>query len=141
MDAVEPTPVSAAVRITALDESTVASETQVASRFETTLLIRNTSGRTLYLDMSYRRTEKLIDQTWLVAVESGSAKFASTRSVGPGQTINIIHAASSLDSPPVSLLQHVRGLYRVRLRLAFDRSGVEELPAEESYSQPFVVMK
>ena len=136
MDALEPTSVSPVVRITALDEATVASETQVASRFETTLLVRNTSNRTLYLDMGYRRTEKLIDQTWVVALESGATRFASVRVLGPAQTINLSHTASSLDSPPVSVLQHIRGLYRVRLRLAFDRGGLEELPAGESYSQP-----
>ena len=39
-------------------------------------------------------------------------------------------------APEDVLLSHVRGLYRLRLRLAFNPGGAEELPQQDSFSQP-----
>jgi hypothetical protein len=103
--------------------------------------VQNTGSRTIFLDRIYTRAEKLIDQEWELAIETPEAAFASVRTLLPNQsttfTYRVNYVRGSLPAAPY--LEHLRGLYRVRLRFSFTANGSDPLPSEESYSQPFAV--
>jgi hypothetical protein len=141
MDAVAPTPVSSSVSITPVTRSTHGDANDAGARFAIDLRIRNTGSRTIFFDRLYGRTEKLIDQQWEFATESTAPAFGSVRTITPGQsltfTFQMLYVSGK--SPPSTYLEHIRGLYRARLRFSFTSTGSELFPPEESYSQPFAV--
>jgi len=142
LEPLEPTPDSSPVMIT--PQSDVIPATDVAGGWTFTLPLRvtNTGSRTVYVDLSYRRTEKLIDQKWEIAVQTQS--FGQWRAILPSQTQSIgygVTYARATSGPPTSsaVLEHARGLYRVGLHLSYTLDGNELLPAENYYSRSFVV--
>ena len=141
LDAVAPTPVSASVTITPVNKFVRGKESVDASGFDMDFRVRNTGSQTIFLDRIYARTEKLIDQDWEVAIETTGAPFTSVRTLVPNQittfSYRVIYLRAS--SPALVHLEHIRGLYRARLRLSFTSNGSDILPPEESYSQPFAV--
>jgi hypothetical protein len=141
MDAVAPTPVSSTVSITPVTRSTRGDANDSGARFIIDLRIRNTGSRTIFLDRLYGRTEKLIDQKWEFATETTTPAFGSVRAIGAGQSFTLTYQMLYVKgrTPPSIHLEHIRGLYRARLRFSFTSSGSDPFPAEESYSQPFAV--
>jgi hypothetical protein len=140
MDAMAPAPTSSAVTITPTTRSVAGQQTETTSRFGIEFRVRNTGSRTIFLDRFYAHTEKLIDQKWEVVMVTTPPAFAS-RTITAGQSVTTQYFIQyvrgvSVESP---YLEHVRGLYRVRLRLSFLSNGSELLASEESYSEPFVV--
>ena len=136
-----PTPTSAAIKITPTTRSTPGEESEGGSRFAIEFRIRNTGSRTIFLDRLYARVEKLIDQKWEMVKEITPPPFVSVRSIPAGQSITTEYLVQYVRGvPPESpYLEHVRGLYRVRLRFSYLSNGTEPLSPEESYSEPFVV--
>lgn len=136
-----PTPTSAAVTITPTARSIPGLESQAGTRFILEFRIRNTGSRQIYVDRLYGLTEKLIDQKWEPVMERTPPPFASIRIIGAGQSITFEHLVQYVRgvSPSSPYLEHIRGLYRVRLRFSYLPNGTEPLPPEESYSEPFVV--
>jgi hypothetical protein len=141
LDAVAPTPTSTSVTITPVNRSTRGSESGAASKFQMDFRVRNTGSRTIFLDRIYTRTEKLVDQEWELATETTGAPFASVRTLLPNQSTTFSYGVNYVrDTSPFAMhLEHIRGLYRVRLRFSFASAGIDPLPPEESYSQPFAV--
>lgn len=141
LDAVAPTPTSTSVTITPVNRSTRGSEDGGVSEFQMDFRVRNTGSRTIFLDRIYTRTEKLIDQEWELATETTGTPFASVRTLLPNQSTTFSYRVNYVrDTSPFALhLEHIRGLYRVRLRFSFASGGIDPLPPEESYSQPFAV--
>lgn len=141
LDAIAPTPTSSLVAITPINRWTRGEESESGSRFFIELRIRNAGSRTIFLDRLYGRTEKLIDQKWELAIETTTPPFGTVRSIPPNQSITIGYLVQYVPgvSPDSPYLEHLRGLYRVRLRLSYSSNGTDLLPPEDSYSQPFAV--
>ena len=141
LDAMAPTSKSAAVTITPTTRSTGGTENKSGSRFAITFRVRNPASRTIFLDRFYARTEKLIDQKWVMVMETIPPTVGFMRTIPSGQSLTNEYLVQYLRgiSPASPYLEHVRGLYRVRLRLSYLSNGAELLPPEESYSEPFVV--
>lgn len=141
LESVEPTPESTVLSIEPLTPYVRGVETATSSRFQMEFRIRNNSTRPVYLDLAYRRFEKLVDQKWELAAETTAAPFTAVRTIQPGVRISVVfsvvHTRGS--SSQFELIQHVRGLYRARLRLAYNPGGTDQLPLEDSYSLPFAV--
>lgn len=141
LEPVQPTPRSTIIAIDPVTPFTRGLDSDVISRFEVNLRFRNDGARTIYLDGGYRRLEKLVDQKWEVAMESPSAPFEAFREIRPGQRVTTSYVVlyDRRTTPELVLLKRIRGLYRMRLRLAFTVNGTEQLHADDSYSQPFAV--
>ena len=141
LDAVAPTPVSTVVSITPLDRSTRGNESDGGTRFHIEIRIRNIGSRTIFLDRLYARTEKLVDQEWELALETAGPPFGSIRTIPAGQSFTLTYSVSYVraTSPKLVHLEHVRGLYRARFRMAFTSNGTDILAPEDSYSRPFAV--
>ena len=141
MEAIEPTPASALVSIVPANGYVTGEQSDTFTRFLMPLVISNRGARAIYLDLGYRRAEKLVDQKWELAVEQTAGDFVSVRILGPGRTltINQVIAYQRGSSPALPLLEHIRGLYRIRLRFSYTNNGTDLLPVEDSYSQPFAV--
>ena len=141
MEAIEPTPESTLLSIDPADGSVRGTQSDSMTRFLMPLVIRNKGSRAIYLDLGYRRTEKLIDQKWELAAETANGNFASIRLLNPGRTVTIdLVVVFRRGSPPAApLLEHIRGLYRARLRFSYTGNGTDLLPVDDSYSQPFAV--
>jgi hypothetical protein len=141
LDAVAPTPTSTLALITPASASTRGTQTPSTTRFAIDLRVRNTGSRTIFLDRNYGRTEKLVDQKWELAIETTSPPFVSVRTIPPGQALTITYVMLYVRgaSPESIYVEHVRGLYRARLRLSYNENGSDPLPVEASYSQPFAV--
>ena len=136
-----PTPTSSVITITPTTRSIPGLESPAGNRFTLEFRIRNTGSRPIYVDRVYGRTEKLIDQKWEMVMERIPPAFASVRVIPPGQSITFEHLVQYVRgvSPSSPYLEHIRGLYRARLRFSYLANGSEPLPSEESYSAPFVV--
>ena len=141
LESVEPTPESSMLSIEPLTPFVRGTEAATFSRFQMEFRIRNTGTRPVYLDPGYRRFEKLVDQKWELATESTNVPFATVRTIAPGVRISIVFIVTHVrgSSSQSDLIEHVRGLYRARLRLAYDPGGSDQLPLEDSYSRPFAV--
>ena len=141
MESIEPTPKSAVMSIVPANGYVTGDQTETFTRFLMPLVITNTGSRPVYLDLGYRRAEKLIDQKWELAIEQSAGNFVSVRIINPGRTvtINYVVAYQRGSTPPLPLLDHIRGLYRMRLRFSYTSNGTDPLPVEDSYSQPFAV--
>jgi hypothetical protein len=141
LDPMEPAPTSSVVTITPTTRSVRGQESETGSRFGIEFRVRNTGSRTIFLDQFYAHTEKLIDQKWKVVMETTPPVFASARTIPTGQSVTAQYLVQYVGgvSPESPYLEHVRGLYRVRLRLSYRSNGSELVPPEESYSEPFVV--
>ena len=141
LEPIEPTPSSELISIVPVSPFTRGFETETITRFEINIRVQNNGTRTIYLDGSSYRLEKLVDQKWIVARETPPASFQATREIGQSQrvTSSYVMLYNRVTAPQDVLLSHVRGLYRLRLRLAFNPGGAEELPQQDSYSQPFAV--
>jgi len=142
LEPLEPTPDSSPVIIT--PQSTAVPATILGSGWTFTLPLRitNTGSRTVFVDLSYRLTEKLIDQKWEIATLSRS--FGQWRAIPPSQTQSLGYAvtyAHGTSAPPTSsaILEHARGLYRVGLHLSYTSDENSLLPGENYYSRSFVV--
>ena len=137
----ESTPESSLVSITPVSPFIRGLDSDYISRFEITFHVQNPGARTLYVDATHRRIEKLVDQKWEVAMESAPAPFVAFRSIPPNQRVSVsfIVRYDRRTDPDWVLLQRIRGLYRARLRLAFTPDGSDAVPPEDSYSQPFAV--
>lgn len=136
-----PTPASTLVSVSPARSWVRANETTTHLRFVIDLEIRNTGSTRIYLDRAYARTEKLIDQKWKVVLETAPAPFTIVRTIEPGQLTVVSYVVDYVRgvSPESVYLARARGLYRAGLRFAFAADGTNPLPAEESYSKPFVV--
>jgi len=141
LESVDPTPTSEIVTIVPLTASTGGTERETETFFAIEVRIRNKSSRTIYFDRAYARTEKLIDQKWEMARETTAPPFSNVRTIGPSQSLNAaFEVRYRRDEVPASIhLEHIRGLYRLRLRFSYTSNGSDPIPAEESYSRPFVV--
>jgi hypothetical protein len=141
MEPVEPTPTSTLLSIDPLNLYTTGSQTESNSTFHMELRIRNKGSRDIYLDGDYRRLEKLVDQRWKLATERDNFPFASVRVIRASQSVSIPYSMVYLrgSSPGTVLLENLRGLYRVGLRLSLTPNGSELFPLETSYSIPFSV--
>ncbi len=138
LDSIEPTPQPTQISIVPQTGELVATSLKNGFTLSMQIFVRNNGGRTIYVDQFYRRTEKLVDQKWELAVESPAAP--SFRTVGPSQTQSLPYVVTYLNGSRFTLLEHVRGLYRVGLRVSYSPNGAELFPAESSYSLPFVVI-
>ena len=138
LDTLEPTPTSAAVAITTIsaDGRELDRRRLVGAGF----VIENTGTRRIFIDRNYFRLEKLVNQRWELAAEQDGPFTTTLAGLGPGRTAftskNFVHDPAGTEFP---LIEHVRGLYRMRFRISFKGDGTELLPAEESYSRPFSV--
>jgi len=105
------------------------------------LRIRNRGARDIYLDGDYRRLEKLVDQKWKLATQRDNFPFASVRVIRASQSITMSYVMVYVrgTSPETVLLENLRGLYRVGLRLSLTPNGSDLFPLDESYSVPFSV--
>lgn len=141
LDPIEPTPTSTLVSIDPLNLSAVGLQSETTSAFHIELRIRNRGSRDIYLDGDYRRLEKLVDQKWKLATERDNFPFSSVQliRVSQGATISYAMVYTRGKSPETVLLENLRGLYRVRLRLSLTPNGSEPLALDESYSRPFSV--
>jgi len=141
LDTAAPTPASTLVSVSPARSWVRANETQAGIRFVIDLEIRNTGSTRIYLDRGYGRTEKLIDQKWKVVLERSATPFTTVRSIEAGQLTVVSYVVEYVRgvSPESVYLARARGLYRAGLRFAFAADGTTPLPAEESYSKPFVV--
>jgi hypothetical protein len=138
LDSIEPTPRPAQISVVpSLGELVI---TPLASGFTWSMqvFVRNNGGRNIYVDQTYRRTEKLVDQKWELAIESPMSP--SFRTVIPSQTQSLPYVVTYVNGSKSTLLEHVRGVYRVGLRVSYTPNGNELFPAESSYSLPFVVI-
>jgi hypothetical protein len=120
---------------------TTGSQTETTSTFQIELRIRNKGSHDIYLDGDYRRLEKLVDQKWKLATVRDNFPFASVRVIRASQSAMVSYAMVYVrgTSPETVLLENLRGLYRVGLRLSLTPNGSELFPLEESYSAPFSV--
>ena len=141
LESVEPTPASSILSIEPLTPFVRGLEAATFSRFQMEFRVRNDGTRPVYLDLGYRRFEKLVDQRWELATESTNAPFATVRTIAPGVRISILFVVTHVrgSQSQSDLIEHVRGLYRARLRLAYDPGGSDQIPLEDSYSRPFAV--
>ena len=140
LESVEPTPESTVLSIQPLTPYVRGVETAASSRFQMEFRIRNNGTRPVYLDLAYRRFEKLVDQRWELAAETTAAPFTAVRTIQPGVQISVVFSVvHTRGSSSFELIEHVRGLYRARLRLAYNPGGTDQMPVEDSYSLPFVV--
>ncbi|HEX6573534.1 MAG TPA: hypothetical protein VF042_01070 [Gemmatimonadaceae bacterium] len=139
LDVIEPTPVSSSVEIVAAKTSGF--ELTATNFISASFQITNTGTRALYVDTKYRRLEKLVNQRWELVDEQSPTSLAFSSSLPPNRRIvasySLVHDRNGRSGSP--LLEHVRGLYRLRFRIALIATGTELLPEEESYSQPFAV--
>ena len=139
LDTLEPTPTSTAVAITTLsaDGRELDQRRLVGAGFS----LENTGTRRIFIDRNYFRLEKLVNQRWKLAAEQDGPFNPALTGLAPGRTTftskNFVHDPAAVTQFP--LIEHVRGLYRMRFRISFTSNGTELLPAEESYSQPFSV--
>jgi hypothetical protein len=143
LEPLEPTPVSQLVTIAPVSPFTRGFETEIMTRFEINIGLQNHGTRTIYLDGAYYRLEKLVDQKWVVARETTASSFQAVRTILPGQRVtrSYVILYNRVTASDDVLLSHVRGLYRLHFRLAFNSGGAEELPQQDSYSQPFAVLE
>ena len=143
VQAAEPTPTSDLISVDPERPTTRITQTSTTSFFDMPIHFRNTSGRPIYIDASYRGIEKLIDQKWRVAVENNPSPFSSTAFLLPGRetrfSVTVFFNPKNAGSTP--LLEDMRGLYRVRFRVAFDSRGADPLPSDAGLSQPFAVTR
>lgn len=140
LDSMEPAPASAQVSIFPLKEAALAVPSRTGYTFSMTLIVTNTGSRTIYVDQIYRRTEKLVDQKWELAVESPTAPVGLTRVIGPLQTQSMPYVVTYVPGTDFPLLEHMRGLYRVGLRMAYATDGSEPITGDAPYSRPFAVV-
>lgn len=143
LEPMEPTPDSAPVVITPRMESILVTKLASGWTFTLQLRVRNYGTRTVFVDLSYRVTEKLIDQKWKIAAFSPETR--QLREIPPSQTQTISYAVTYvhgtvLPGTQAGILEHARGLYRVGLRLFYSSNGSDPLPAENYYSRSFVVL-
>jgi len=138
LDSIEPTPDSSPLSITPAVGAVPVEKTPNLTTISLSLRVKNDSDRTVYVDLLYRKTDKLIDQKWEVAAESAPSTIF--RSIAPGQTQQILYV---LSYPPgrYPLLEKVRGVYRVGLRAFYDLNITEPLPAQPAYSTSFVIVE
>jgi len=141
LDSLEPTPTSTIFSIDPLNLYTAGSQTETTSSFHMELRIRNRGARDIYLDGDYRRLEKLVDQKWKLATQRDNFPFASVRVIRASQSITMSYVMVYVrgTSPETVLLENLRGLYRVGLRLSLTPNGSDLFPLDESYSVPFSV--
>ena len=138
LDSIEPTPDSSPLSITPAVGAVPVQKLPNLSTITLSLRVRNDGDRTVFVDLLYRKTDKLIDQKWEVAAESAGSFI--TRSVAPGQTQQILYV---LSYPPgrYPLLERARGVYRVGLKAFYDEGMTEPIPAQPAYSSSFVIVE
>jgi hypothetical protein len=138
MNAMEPTPVSSSVKIVAYEATGV--ELATTNIISVDIDISNTGTREIFVDMDYRRLEKLVNQRWVLASENTVEPTPLLVRLRPldtqGVTHTFIHDPRTGTEP---LLTHMRGVYRVGFRILYSPSGGDRIPAAESYSRPFAV--
>jgi hypothetical protein len=139
----EPTPQSDIVTITPVNASTLGAELPSGSFFRTDILIANKSQRIVYVDANRRFLEKLVDQKWIYAYGDTEGNFIGPTSLSPSGKATFAFSVAMVrnSSPARPLVEHIRGVYRVHYRLAFDRAGTDVMDSATTYSQPFVVQK
>jgi hypothetical protein len=140
LEPLEPTPDSSPVVITPEAAAVSVKALSNGWSFSLPLRVRNTGSRVVYVDLTYRHTEKLIDQKWEHATQS--PELGDWRAIPPSQTQTLGYLVTyvrSNSAPP--LLEHARGLYRVGLHLSYSSSGSDLFPPENSYSRSFVVVE
>ena len=138
LDSIEPTPQPSQISVVPQKGELVTTPSSNGFTWSMQIFVRNNGTRNIYVDQIYRRTEKLVDQKWELAIESPMAP--SFRTVAPSQTQSLPYVVSYFNGTNYPRLEHVRGLYRVGLRVSYQPNGNELFPAESSYSRPFVVI-
>ena len=139
----EPTPSSTLIKVDPERTAVHITNTQYTSFFEVPVHFTNTSSQVIYIDAPYRAVEKLIDQKWKLATENSPPPFSSTSTLAPGRETRytVIVSFNPQQTSATPLLEDLRGLYRIRFRMAFDSRGTQPLPPEAGISKPFAVAK
>ena len=141
LEPLQPTPVSTVISIQPASPFTRGFDSETISRFEIAIRLQNLGSRTIYVDASYQLIEKLIDQKWTLARESPPSPFVAFRAIPQGQRVTVSYVVlyNRATSPDNQLLEHIRGLYRMGVRLAYNANGTDPLSSGDSWSQPFAV--
>jgi hypothetical protein len=138
LDSIEPTPDSSPLSITPAVGAVPVKKLPNLSTITLSLRVQNRSDRVVYVDLLYRKTDKLIDQKWEVVAESPPSTIF--RSIEPGQTQQILYVLS-YEPGRYPLLEKVRGVYRIGLRGFYDLNITEPLPSQPAYSTSFVIVE
>jgi hypothetical protein len=141
LEPVQPTPVSDVVTIGAVDPTVFGTEKSGSSFFLIDIRISNKSARRIFVDDTERFVEKLVDQKWVYAYGPTTGQFRPAASVGAQRGLVFSQRIANVkgSEPFYPLLVHVRGLYRIHFRLAYDQLGIELVDSASTYSQPFTV--
>lgn len=139
----EPTPQSDTITITPVNASTLGAELPSGSFFRAEILIANKSQRIVYVDANRRFLEKLVDQKWMYAYGDTGGNFISPTRLNPSGSSTFAYSVTmdKGSTPARPLVEHIRGLYRVHYRIAFNPAGTDVLDSATTYSQPFAVEK
>jgi hypothetical protein len=141
LEPAEPTPVSPDVRIEASFGTVNGFESDQVSSFAAQLTIVSTSSRPIFVDGSRIFFEKLVDQKWKYAAPDDRRTFNSIfvleGGAARGVEASVLYVRSTGNE--LSILDHIRGVYRAHFRLGFDRTFDEKLDSASTYSQPFTV--
>lgn len=139
LEPVEPTPNSAPLSITPIVEATSVFKDGDSFAFSLPLTVKNVGTRTVYVDLFYRRTEKLVDQKWEVAAESTPTNLL--RSFAPNESRRIEFIVVYKLDAGYPLLEQARGVYRVGLRAFYAANATDPISATPSYSKSFVLIE
>ncbi len=107
--------------------------------FSLPLTVKNIGTRPVYVDLFYRRTEKLVDQKWEVAAESTPTNLM--RLFAPNESRRIEYVVSYKLGAGFRLLEQVRGVYRVGLRAFYGANQTDPISDLPSYSRSFVLVE
>lgn len=103
------------------------------------LVVKNVGTLPVYVDLFYRRTEKLVYQKWQVAAESSPTNFL--RQFAPGEGRRIEYVVTYKPGTGYRLLEQVRGVYRVGLRAFYAADQTNPVSTTPSYSKSFVLIE
>lgn len=139
LETIEPTPNPAPLTITPLVEATTVVKQGDGFAYSLPLVVKNVGTRPVYVDVFYRRTEKLVNQKWQVAAESAPTIFL--RQFAPNESRRIEYVVWYKPGAGNRLLEQVRGLYRVGLRAFYAADQTDPVSSTPSYSKSFVLVE
>ena len=141
LEPVEPTPTSNEVTILAAFGTTNGFESDQVTSFATQLDFVNKSSRPIYVDGTRIFFEKLVDQKWRYAAVDDRRTVNQVFLMEPLATRSLQASVLSVkgSTTEVPILDHIRGVYRAHVRVAFDLGFTQMLDSASTYSQPFTV--
>lgn len=139
LEPIEPTPNSAPLSITPMLEATSVIKGTDGFTFSLPLMVKNVGTSTVYVDLYYRRTEKLVDQKWEVAAESVPTSIL--RSFAPNESRRIEYIVVYKPGEAYPLLEQARGVYRVGLRAFYGNTATDPISPSPLYSKSFVLIE